>query len=87
MKVCCFCRIKAEEAVSEPDLRERVRDMTTRALQDRRLSFSELRDIVGAVTAGVGSGLDAAAVKSRPGSSRRWMVWTMPSAARRRRFP
>jgi len=50
---------QAEEAVSEPDLRERVRDMTTRALQDRRLSFSELRDIVGAVTAGVGSGLDA----------------------------
>jgi len=50
---------QAEEAASEPDLRERVRDMTTRALQDRRLSFSELRDIVGAVTAGVGSGLDA----------------------------
>lgn len=50
---------QAEEAVSEPDLRERVRDMTARALHDRRLSFNELRDIVGAVTAGVGSGLNS----------------------------
>lgn len=50
---------QAEEAVSEPDLRERVRDITARALHDRRLSFNELRDIVGAVTAGVGSGLNS----------------------------
>jgi hypothetical protein len=50
---------KAEEAVGQPDLRERVRDLTARALQDRRLSLSELREIVGAVTAGVGNGLTA----------------------------
>lgn len=50
---------QAEEATSQPDLRERVRDLTARALHDRRLSLSELRDIVGAVTAGVGSGLNA----------------------------
>ncbi len=47
---------QAEEAVSEPDLRERVRDMT-------------------------------APVKSRLGSSRRWMVWTMPSAVPPRPYP
>jgi len=50
---------KAEEAVNEPDLRERVRDLTARALHDRRMTLAELRDIVGAVTAGVGSGLNA----------------------------
>jgi gas vesicle protein len=50
---------EAEAAASAPDLRERVRELTAKALQDRRLSFSELREIVSAITSGVGSGLSA----------------------------
>lgn len=49
----------AEAAADQPDLRERVRELTAKALHDRRLSFSELREIVGAITTGVGSGLSA----------------------------
>ena len=47
----------AEAAVSTPDLRERVRELTARALHERRLSLSDLREIVSAVTTGVGNGL------------------------------
>lgn len=47
----------AEAATGSPDLRERVRELTAKALQDRSLSFSELREIVSAITSGVGSGL------------------------------
>jgi len=50
-------RDEAAAAASEPDLRERVRDLTARALHERRMDLKELREIVGAITAGVGSGL------------------------------
>lgn len=48
-----------EEAVPapEPDLRERVRDLTARALHERRLDVENVREIVGAMTTGVGDGL------------------------------
>jgi len=48
---------EAASAASEPDLRERVRELTARALHDRRMSLQEVRAIVGAITAGVGDGL------------------------------
>jgi gas vesicle protein len=50
---------EAEAAVSEPDLYERVRELTARALHERRLSLHNLSEIVGAITTGVGSGLAA----------------------------
>ena len=52
-------RDEAAAAASEPDLRERVRDLTARALHERKMDFQELREIVGAITSGVGSGLAA----------------------------
>ena len=52
-------RDEAAAAASEPDLRERVRDLTARALHERRMDLRELREIVGAITSGVGSGLVA----------------------------
>jgi len=48
---------EAAAAAPEPDLRERVRALTARTLHQRRLAFNDLRDIVAAVTSGVGSGL------------------------------
>jgi gas vesicle protein len=50
---------EAEAAAAAPDLRERVRDLTAKALRERRLAFNELREIVSAITSGVGSGLSA----------------------------
>lgn len=50
-------RDEAAAAASEPDLRERVRDLTARALHERRMDLKALREIVGAITAGIGSGL------------------------------
>lgn len=50
---------EAAAAAAAPDLRERVRELTARALHDRKLSFGELREIVGAITSGVGSGLSS----------------------------
>jgi len=50
---------EAAAAASEPDLRERVRELTSRALHERRMALSELRGIIGAITSGVGSGLTA----------------------------
>ena len=50
---------EAAAAAVEPDLRERVRDLTARALHERRMNLQELREIVGAITSGVGSGLAA----------------------------
>lgn len=44
-------------AAGEPDLRERVRDLTARALHERRMDLHALREIVAAITSGVGSGL------------------------------
>ena len=52
-------RDEAAAAAAEPDLRERVRDLTARALHERRMDLRELREIVGAITSGVGSGLVA----------------------------
>jgi gas vesicle protein len=48
---------EAAAAASEPDLRERVRELTARALHERRMALRDLGDIVGAITSGVGSGL------------------------------
>ncbi len=50
---------EAAAAASGPDLRERVRDLTARALHERRLALNDLREIVNAITSGVGSGLTA----------------------------
>ena len=50
---------EAEEAVSAPDLRERVRELTARALHERRLALNDIREIVRAVASGVGDGLNA----------------------------
>lgn len=50
---------EAAAAASEPDLRERVRALTARALHERRMALQDLREIVSAITSGVGSGLAA----------------------------
>lgn len=52
-------RDEAAAAADSPDLRERVREWTARALHDKRLSLEDMRAIVGAVTEGVNSGLSA----------------------------
>lgn len=48
---------EAEAAASAPDLRERVRDLTARALHERRMALNDIRDLVVAISSGVGSGL------------------------------
>lgn len=48
---------EAEAAALEPDVRERIRVLTERALRERRLGFDDIREVVSAVTSGVGSGL------------------------------
>jgi gas vesicle protein len=50
---------EAAAAADTPDLYERVRELTARALHDRRMTLEELRAIVGAISSGVGSGLAA----------------------------
>lgn len=50
---------EAAAAAATPDLHERVRELTARALHDRRMQLNELRAIVGAISSGVGSGLTA----------------------------
>lgn len=50
---------EAAAVASEPDLRERVRELTARALHERRMALNDLREIVSAITSGVGSGLTA----------------------------
>ncbi len=50
---------EAVAAASEPDLRERVRELTARALHERRMALQNVREIVAAVASGVGSGLTA----------------------------
>ncbi|MBW8371093.1 MAG: hypothetical protein K0M66_08985 [Thiobacillus sp.] len=50
---------EAASAASGPDLRERVRELTARALHERRMALSDMREIVSAITSGVGSGLSA----------------------------
>jgi gas vesicle protein len=48
---------EAVAAATAPDLHERVRELTARALHDRRMALSDIREIVTAITSGVGSGL------------------------------
>lgn len=50
---------EAAAASSSADLRERVREITARALHERRMSLGDVGAIVAAVTSGVGSGLAA----------------------------
>lgn len=50
---------KAAAAAAEPDLHERMRELTARALHERRLALQDMGEIVGAITSGVGSGLIA----------------------------
>lgn len=50
---------EAAAAAGAANLHERVRDLTARALQDRKMNFQELREIVAAITSGVGEGLAA----------------------------
>jgi gas vesicle protein len=50
---------EAASAASVPDLRERVRELTARALHERRMALNDMRAIVSAITSGVGSGLTA----------------------------
>ena len=50
---------EAAAAASEPDLRERVRELTARALHERRMALQNVREIVAAISSGVGSGLTA----------------------------
>ncbi len=52
-------RDEAAEAAASPDLRERVRELTARALHDRKMGLEDVRAIVAAITEGVGSGLSA----------------------------
>jgi len=49
----------AVAATSEPDLRERVRELTARALNERRMALGDIREVIAAVASGVGSGLTA----------------------------
>jgi hypothetical protein len=58
---------EAEQAVAAPDLQERVRQLTSKALQDRKLSVAEIREILAAITEGVGSGLSGRAGELRTG--------------------
>ena len=57
----------AAAAASEQDLHERVRELTARALHERRLALQNIGEIVGAITSGVGSGLAARGGEMRDG--------------------
>lgn len=54
-------------AATEPDLRERVKELTARTLHHRRMTVEDVRAIVTAVTAGVGEGLSARSGEIRDG--------------------
>jgi gas vesicle protein len=58
---------EAASAASGPDLRERVRELTARALHERRMALNDIREIVSAITSGVGSGLSARGGEIRDG--------------------
>lgn len=58
---------EAVTAAGEPHLHERVRDLTARALHERKMNFHELREIVAAITSGVGSGLAARGMEMKTG--------------------
>lgn len=48
---------EAAAATDTPDLRERVRALTARILHERRVPLAETRDVIRAITVGIGSGL------------------------------
>lgn len=50
---------EAAAAASGPDLYERVRDLTAQMLRERRVALNDVRELVAAVSSGVGSGLSA----------------------------
>lgn len=50
---------EAQNHADALDLRERVRQLTARALDERSLSLTELRAVLTAITEGVGSGIGA----------------------------
>ena len=50
---------EAAAAVSAPDLHERVRELTARMLHERRMTLNDIRELVSAISSGVGSGLTA----------------------------
>jgi len=62
----------AASAASEPDLHERVRELTARALHERRLALQNIGEIVGAITSGVGSGLAARGGEMKDGLKQAW---------------
>jgi len=62
----------AAAAASEPDLHERVRELTARALHERRLALQNIGEIVGAITSGVGSGLAARGGEMKDGLKQAW---------------
>lgn len=49
----------AASAASTPELRERVRELTARALHGRRMTLNDVGEIVSAIASGAGSGLAA----------------------------
>ncbi|MHB1353752.1 MAG: DUF6781 family protein, partial [Thiobacillus sp.] len=58
---------EAAATASEPDLRERVRALTARALDERRLALGEVASVVAAIMSGVGRGLGARGGEIREG--------------------
>jgi gas vesicle protein len=52
-------REEAAEAATAPDLRERVRELASRALHEQRMTLADVRAIAAAITEGVGDGLSA----------------------------
>jgi gas vesicle protein len=60
-------RDEAAAAASAPDLREQVRDLTVRALHERHMALDDIREIVAAITSGVGSGLASRGGEIRDG--------------------
>lgn len=50
---------EAADAASAPDLYERVRALTARALHERRMALQDVQAIASAIVTGVGSGLTA----------------------------
>lgn len=52
-------REEAAAAATAPDLHERVRDLTARALHERRVALNDIRALVEAIASGVGDGLSA----------------------------
>lgn len=58
---------EAAAAASAPDLHERVRELTARVLHERRMALNDIRELVAAISSGVGSGLTARGGEMRDG--------------------